>query len=118
MPLSQIYGQEQVVHDLAVAFWIYLQIAFYTYGNYKIILTQILRETLWDTISNGQIIDGTVKAVKPFGTLVNLDEETVGLIHTSEMDKINRKFSSGDNVKVKVLAVDRMSRKIFLTTAK
>ena len=87
-------------------------------GNYKIILTQILRETLWDTISNGQIIDGTVKAVKPFGTLVNLDEETVGLIHTSEMDKINRKFSSGDNVKVKVLAVDRMSRKIFLTTAK
>ena len=87
-------------------------------GNYKIILTQILRETLWDTISNGQVIDGTVKAVKQFGTLVNLDEETVGLIHTSEMDKINRKFSSGDNVKVKVLAVDRMSRKIFLTTAK
>jgi ribosomal protein S1 len=87
-------------------------------GNYKIILTQILRETLWDTISNGQVIDGTVKAVKPFGTLVNLDEETVGLIHTSEMDKINRKFSSGDNVKVKVLAVDRSSRKIFLTSAK
>ena len=84
----------------------------------KIILTQILRETLWDTISNGQVIDGTVKAVKQFGTLVNLDEETVGLIHTSEMDKIKKKFSAGDDVKVKVLAVDRMSRKIFLTTAK
>lgn len=87
-------------------------------GNYKIILTQILRETLWDTISNGQVIDGTVKSVKPFGTLVNLDDETVGLIHTSEMDKIKKNFSSGDNVKVKVLAVDRSSRKIFLTTAK
>jgi len=87
-------------------------------GNYKIILTQILRETLWDTITNGQMIDGTVKAVKQFGTLVNLDEETVGLIHTSEMDKIRKNFSAGDNVKVKVLAVDRMSRKIFLTTAK
>jgi ribosomal protein S1 len=87
-------------------------------GNHKIILTQILRETLWDTISNGEVIDGTIKAVKPFGTLVNLDEETVGLIHTSEMDKINRKFSPGDKVKVKVLAVDRMNRKIFLTTPK
>ncbi len=86
-------------------------------GNHKIILTQILRETLWDTINAGQLIDGEVKAVKQFGTLVSLDEETVGLIHTSEMDKIRRKFEPGDSVKVKVLAVDRNSRKIFLTTA-
>ncbi len=81
----------------------------------KIILTQILRETLWDTIKNGQLIEGTIKDVKQFGTLVNLDEETVGLIHTSEMAKLNKKFSSGDTVSVKVLSVDRMSRKIFLT---
>lgn len=81
----------------------------------KIILTQILRETLWDTIKNGQIIEGTVKDVKKFGTLINLDEETVGLIHTSEMKKINKSFDRGDNVKVKVLSVDRTSRKIFLT---
>ncbi len=86
-------------------------------GNHKIILTQILRETLWDTINAGQLIDGEVRAVKQFGTLVSLDEETVGLIHTSEMDKIKRKFTPGDSVKVKVLAVDRTSRKIFLTTA-
>jgi ribosomal protein S1 len=81
----------------------------------KIILTQILRETLWDNIKNGQIIDGVVKDVKQFGTLVNLDEETVGLIHTSEMEKIKRNFSAGQELKVKVLSVDRMSRKIFLT---
>lgn len=82
----------------------------------KIILTQILRETLWDNIKNGQIIEGTIKDVKAFGTLVNLDDETVGLIHTSEMEKLNRKFTAGQNVKVKVLSVDRLSRKIFLTT--
>jgi ribosomal protein S1 len=74
-----------------------------------------LRETLWDNIKNGQIIDGVVKDVKQFGTLVNLDEETVGLIHTSEMEKIKRSFISGQELKVKVLSVDRMSRKIFLT---
>lgn len=83
----------------------------------KIILTQIIRETLWDKIKSGQVIEGTVKDVKKFGTLVNLDEETVGLIHTSVIQKINKSFDKGDNVNVKVLSVDRTSRKIFLTLA-
>ena len=81
----------------------------------KIILTQILRETLWDTIKNGQTLNGVVKDTKQFGTLVNLDDETVGLIHTSEMEKLGKKFTSGQELKVKVLSVDRSSRKIFLT---
>jgi len=81
----------------------------------KIILTQVLRETLWDNIKNGQVIDGRVKDVKQFGTLVILDSETVGLIHTSEMEKLGKKFVSGQDIKVKVLSVDRQSRKIFLT---
>ncbi len=81
----------------------------------KIILTQILRETLWDTIKNGQVIEGKVKDTKQFGTLVHLDEETIGLIHTSEMEKLGKKFTAGQDVKVKVLSVDRNSRKIFLT---
>jgi len=82
----------------------------------KLILTQVLRESLWDNIKNGQVIESTVKDIKPFGTLVNLDEETVGLIHNSEMEKIGRmKFESGQNLKVRVLSVDRTSRKIFLT---
>jgi ribosomal protein S1 len=83
----------------------------------KIILTQILRESLWDNIKNGQILDGVVRDTKQFGTLVNLDDETVGLIHTSELDKLKTKFQSGQEVKVKVLSVDRNSRKIFLTLA-
>ena len=81
----------------------------------KIILTQILRETLWDNIKNGQVLQGVVKDVKQFGTLVNLDDETVGLIHTSEMEKLKTRFQSGQDIKVKVLSVDRASRKIFLT---
>lgn len=81
----------------------------------KIILTQILRETLWDNIKNGQTLNGVVKDVKQFGTLVSLDDETVGLIHTSEMEKLKMRFHSEQEVKVKVLSVDRASRKIFLT---
>jgi ribosomal protein S1 len=81
----------------------------------KIILTQILRETLWDTIKVGQGITGKVRDLKPFGALVTLDDETNGLIHTSELDKSNQKISSGQEVKVKVIAVDRANRKIFLS---
>lgn len=81
----------------------------------KIILTQILRETLWDTIKIGQVFDGLIKDIKPFGALISLDNETNGLIHTSEIDKSNQKLTIGQNTKVKVIAVDRMNRKIFLT---
>jgi len=83
----------------------------------KLILTQVLRESLWDNIKNNQVLTGKVKDVKQFGTLVNLDDETVGLIHTSEMEKLKSKFQSGQEIKVKVLSVDRSSRKIFLTLA-
>ena len=83
----------------------------------KIILTQILRESLWDTIKIGQTISGKVRDIKPFGALVILDEETNGLVHTSELEKSSRKLTSGETVKVKVIAVDRSNRKIFLSVA-
>lgn len=81
----------------------------------KIILTQILRESLWDSIKPGQTLDGTVKSTKQFGVLVSLDDETMGLIHTSEVEKLKRKFSDGEKIKIKVLHVERQNRKIFLT---
>jgi len=84
----------------------------------KIILTQIIRETLWDTIKNGQILTGKVRDIKRFGVLVTLDEETLGLIHTSEVEKSKREFNQDEEVKVKVLSVDRKNRKIFLSCVK
>jgi len=81
----------------------------------KIILTQVLRETLWDTIKIGQVITGKVKDIKQFGALVMLDHETIGLIHTSELEKSAKKVNVGSDVKVKIIAIDRGVRKIFLT---
>jgi ribosomal protein S1 len=81
----------------------------------KIILTQILRESLWDTIKIGQTLPGKVKENKQFGTLVHLDQETIGLIHISELEKHGKDLSDGEEVKVKVIAIDRHNRKIFLT---
>lgn len=80
----------------------------------KIILTQILRDSLWDTIQTDMVIDGRVRDVKPFGALVSLDEETVGLIPSSEL-KNKTDLKKGDNVKVKVLTTDKTNRKITLS---
>ncbi len=81
----------------------------------KIILTQILRESLWDSIKIGQILNGKVRENKQFGTLIQLDQETIGLIHVSELEKINASLKENDDVKVKIIAIDRHNRKIFLT---
>lgn len=83
----------------------------------KIILTQVLKESLWDSIKVNQTITGRVRDIKSFGVLVSLDEETNGLIHTSEMEKTSKKLQAGEDVKVRIIAVDRMNRKIFLSVA-
>ena len=71
----------------------------------KIILTQVLKDSLWDFIKVGMVMDGVVKEVKSFGTLITLDEETIGLVHNSEMEKHSLKYSTGQEVKVKIIAV-------------
>ena len=83
----------------------------------KIILTQILRDTLWDSIKAGQTLTGKIRDIKPFGALVILDQETNGLIHTSELEKSQMRLSPGENIKVKVISIDRGNRKIFLSVA-
>lgn len=83
----------------------------------KIILTQILKETLWDTLKIGQTLSAKVKENKGFGTLVWLDEETIGLIHSSELEKAGKTFNEGQTAKVKVIAIERSNRKIYLAVA-
>jgi len=76
-----------------------------------------LRETLWDTIKIGQTLTGKVKENKQFGTLVFLDDETIGLVHNSELEKAGKTFNAGASIKVKVIAIERMNRKIYLSVA-
>lgn len=81
----------------------------------KIILTQDLRESLWDTISEGDVLSGIVKENKQFGALVMLDGETVGLIPAQEIEAKGKQLSNGQTIKVKVVSLDRLSRKISLS---
>jgi len=80
----------------------------------KVILTQILRESLWDTIRVGNVKEGKVRSVKPFGVLVSLDAETMGLIQNTYIEKAGVTLKKGDTVKVKVVSVIKDDRKIYL----
>lgn len=80
----------------------------------KIILTQMLKESLWDKIKVGKILTGKVIDIKNFGALVSLDYETMGLIQTTYLINNNAKLNKGDEVKVKVISVIKDDRKIYL----
>lgn len=71
-------------------------------------------------IQVGQIIEGTVTGIKPFGAFVSIDETTQGLVHISHVTHgyladINEVLKVGDQVKVKVLAIDEEKGKISLS---
>jgi len=68
----------------------------------------------------GQIVEGTINSIKPFGAFVTLDESTQGLVHISQISQgylkdIHEVVSVGDKVKVKILSIDEKNNKISLS---
>src|SRR5690625_2908452 len=68
----------------------------------------------------GQVLEGKVTGIQPYGAFVALDGETQGLVHISEVTHdyikdINEHLAVGDEVKVKVLNVDDAQNKVSLS---
>ncbi|MFD2760714.1 S1 domain-containing post-transcriptional regulator GSP13 [Lentibacillus juripiscarius] len=73
-----------------------------------------------DKFEAGQILDGKVTGIQPYGAFVALDEETQGLVHISEITHgfvkdVHEHLAIGDEVKVKVLSVDAEKNKVSLS---
>ncbi|SDQ29300.1 general stress protein 13 [Virgibacillus subterraneus] len=73
-----------------------------------------------DKFETGQILEGKVTGIQPYGAFVALDEEIQGLVHISEVTHgyvkdINDHLTTGDEVKVKVLNVDEENNKFSLS---
>ncbi len=71
-------------------------------------------------IQEGQIIEGKVTGIQPYGAFVEIDEQVQGLVHISEVTHgyvkdINEYLTVGDEVKVKVLNVDEEKNKYSLS---
>ncbi|NEU30046.1 general stress protein 13 [bacterium LRH843] len=68
----------------------------------------------------GNIVEGKVTGIKPFGAFVAIDEKKQGLVHISEVahgfvKDINDVLKVGDEVKVKIMNVEGDSGKISLS---
>lgn len=68
----------------------------------------------------GQIQEGIISGIQPYGAFVSLDDETQGLIHVSEIQagytkSIHELLKVGDKVKVQVIDIDEYSKKISLS---
>ncbi|MCL2335035.1 MAG: 30S ribosomal protein S1 [Endomicrobia bacterium] len=77
------------------------------------------REAALSSIAEGQIVDGTVSKIMPFGAFVNLGGID-GLLHIGEMawykvNKVEDLLHEGQNVRVQVGKVDKASGKISLS---
>lgn len=70
-------------------------------------------------ISVGDVLDGKVISVMPFGAFVGIGNNQSGLVHISEVSNeyvkdVGEHIKKGDNVKVKVIKIDE-SGKISLS---
>ena len=94
----------------------------------KIVLSQkaILSEEhaagekdFWENIEVGKVVQGTVKRITDFGAFVSLGFMD-GLLHVSELswnkrDNIAKLVNVGDEINVKVIAIDKEKNKISLS---
>ncbi|MCS7237492.1 MAG: S1 RNA-binding domain-containing protein [Thermoguttaceae bacterium] len=76
------------------------------------------REALWASLEPGQVYEGLVRKIMDFGAFVDIGGAD-GLLHISQMSwgRINHPsevLQEGQRIKVKILAVDRASRRISL----
>lgn len=72
------------------------------------------KNSIWDSIKSGDTIIGTVCEIKDFGLLVDIDFETKGSLHLSSLAKSIDEYKIGEEVKCKVLTIDKAKRKITL----
>ena len=68
----------------------------------------------------GDIVEGKVTGIKPFGAFVAIDDQKQGLVHISEIShgyvkNIEDQLTVGDEVKVKILNIEEGSGKISLS---
>jgi predicted RNA-binding protein with RPS1 domain len=83
-------------------------------------LRRALRSQKMQQLEPGQILDGTVSGLAPFGAFVDIGVGRDGLVHISALSearvaRVEDVVQVGDKVQVRVLEVDSQSKRISLT---
>jgi len=80
-------------------------------------------ETRVSSFKVGDVVEGTVSSVKPYGAFIDLGNGTSGLLHISQIShdrilNVDKILSEGDKIKVMVLSQDREKGRVALCTKK
>ncbi|MEO0490928.1 MAG: S1 RNA-binding domain-containing protein [Cyanobacteria bacterium J06659_2] len=88
----------------------------------KLVLSQRIaaRTTTMSRLEQGQLIEGTVVNIKPFGIFVEFDGVT-GLLHIKQIsknyvDSLPNLIHIGDSIKAVIVSLDDVQRRISLST--
>lgn len=68
----------------------------------------------------GELYDGKVLKIKPFGAIISLPDNAMGLVHISQIangfiQSVNDVLAEGEEVLVRISAIDEATGKISLT---
>ncbi|MDL2211366.1 S1 RNA-binding domain-containing protein [Erysipelotrichaceae bacterium OttesenSCG-928-M19] len=68
----------------------------------------------------GDIINGQVIAIKPYGAFIKINKDTVGLLHISEISHeyikdVNSVLKVKDEVKVKIVSINRTNKHMIFS---
>jgi len=92
--------------------------------NSKIFLSaKKLQKDPWADVENrykiGQVVEGTILKVNPFGLFVKLDEDIHGLAHVSQLDlapkqRVNEKFKPNEKKKFEIVSIESKDHRLGL----
>ncbi len=68
----------------------------------------------------GEIVEGVITGIQPYGAFVSLNDKTCGLVHISEISDgfvkdVSNFVNVGDHIKVKVIDFDEKSKQARLS---
>jgi ribosomal protein S1 len=112
---QDLFNKGQIVKGQTIQF--YVKDIIKEKHNTKLFVTQVLRDSLWDTIQVNDVLSGTISSIKDFGLLIDLDYETKGLLHESILNKPVNAYKLGESVSVKVSQINKSKRQITLALA-
>ncbi|KAL6770250.1 PRPS1 [Auxenochlorella protothecoides x Auxenochlorella symbiontica] len=84
---------------------------------------RVMNEERLETFKAGDVVEGRVMSVKPYGAFIDLGGGSSGLLHISQISSaritaVDRVLSPDDRIKVLVLSQDRDKGRISLCTKK
>lgn len=73
-----------------------------------------------DSLKEGDIAQGTVTNIKPYGAFIELDKGVTGLLHiedisVSRIKSPYERLKIGQNINIMIKSIDRVNKKIILT---